>query len=292
VVERFEVDIGADRLVGYWHWPEGRARKRRPAIVMGHGFGTEWTFGTSDTIRDFTEAGYAVVTFDYRHFGESGGRPRHLLLIHKQLEDWRSVLAYVRENDRIDPARLAVWGASLGGGHAMTMAAEKNGIAAAVLQAPHCSAFDAMSSYPTFNALVSAQHALLDLYIAPFGGVHKIPMINEPGRLGAVTFAGWAEEAKRFIPAGSDWQNEIPARSLLSLGRYSPGQHAPRIECPVCIHYGKRDFAVPPHSVERTARKIQDVEIHPYDGEHFDIYHGPLRAEITESQVEFLKRRL
>lgn len=290
-MERFEVHIGADCVVGYWHWPEGGARKPRPVIVMGHGLGTEWTFGTAETIRDFVEAGFAVVTFDYRHFGESGGRPRHLLMIHKQLDDWRSVIAYVREDERIDPDRLSIWGASLGGGHAMTIAAEDPRIAAAALQSPHCSAFDAMLSFPTFNALVSAQHALFDLYLAPFGGVHKIPMINEPGRLGAVHFSGWEEEARRFIPPGSAWRNEIPARSLLSLGRYCPGETAQRIKCPVLIHYGRKDFAVPPHSVERTAKKIEDVEVHSYDGEHFDIYHGALRAEIAAAQVEFLIRR-
>lgn len=259
---------------------------------MGHGFGTEWTFGTAETIRDFVSAGFAVVTFDYRHFGESGGQPRHLLLVQRQLEDWRAVLSHVREDDRINPDRLAIWGASLGGGHAMTIAAEGARVSAAVLQAPHCSAMDAMRSFPTFNALLTAQHALFDLYIASFGGVHKIPMINEPGRLGAVTFANWEEEARRFIPPDSAWRNEIPARSLLSLGRYSPGMSAQRIKCPVCIHYGRKDFAVPPHSVERTALKIGDVELHAYDGEHFDIYYGPLRAEITAAQVDFLKRRV
>jgi len=279
-------------VVGYWHWPGDAIREPIAAIVMGHGFGTEWTFGTADTIADFMAAGFAVVTFDYRHFGESDGEPRHLLLIHKQLDDWRAVLAYVRRDTRIDATRLAIWGASLGGGHAMTIAAEDPGIAAAALQSPHCSAVDAMRCFPTFNAFVSAQHALLDLYMAPFGGVHRIPMINEPGRLGAVHFTGWEEEAKRFIPAESQWRNEIPARSLLSLGRYNPGYLARRIKCPVCIHYGRRDFAVPPHSVERTARSIETVELYAYDGEHFDIYHGDLRAEITAAQVDFLKRRV
>ncbi len=292
-MERFEIQVGADNVVGYWHWPDRpEGVRRRPVVVMGHGFGTEWTFGTRETIADFTAAGFAVVTFDYRHFGESGGAPRHLLMIHKQLDDWRAVLAHVRQDPGIEPERLAIWGASLGGGHAMSIAAEDPTIAAVALQAPHCSAFDAMRSFPTFNAVVAAQHALLDLYLAPLGGVHKIPMINEPGRLGAVHFEGWEEEAKRFVPADSDWRNEIPARSLLSLGRYSPGQAAPRIKCPVCIHYGQKDFAVPPHSVRRTARKIDDVELYTYDGEHFDIYHGELRAEITATQVDFLRRRV
>jgi dipeptidyl aminopeptidase/acylaminoacyl peptidase len=47
-----------------------------PCIVMGHGFG-----GTKDILLEryavrYQDAGYAVLTFDYRHFGESEGEPR------------------------------------------------------------------------------------------------------------------------------------------------------------------------------------------------------------------------
>ena len=291
-MERFEVRIGADTVVGNWHWPEGRKDIARPVIVMGHGFGAEWHFGTCETILDFTRAGFAVATFDYRHFGESGGRPRHLILIHKQLEDWRAVLAFVREDERIAPDRLAIWGASLGGGHALTIAAWDRGVAATVVQAPHCSAFEAAMNFSALDAMISAQHAFYDLFIAPFGGVHKIPMINDPGRLGAITFSGWLAEAARFVPPGGKWRNAMPARSLLSLGRYSPGLTAERIKCPVCIHYGDKDPAVPTRSVERTAKKIEDVEVHAYEGEHFDIYHGDLRAEVAAEQIDFLQRRV
>ncbi len=54
---------------------------------MGHGFGAEWRFGTEETIHDFTTAGYAVFTFDYRYYGESSGQPRHLLNMKRQLAD-------------------------------------------------------------------------------------------------------------------------------------------------------------------------------------------------------------
>lgn len=49
-----------------------------PCIVMNHGFG-----GTRDWILEnyamrFQDAGMAILTLDYRHFGESEGEPRQL----------------------------------------------------------------------------------------------------------------------------------------------------------------------------------------------------------------------
>lgn len=58
-------------------------------IFMGHGFG-----GTQDTpalvanAEDFTNAGFAVLTFDYRSFGESDGSPRQVVNIQGQIEDF------------------------------------------------------------------------------------------------------------------------------------------------------------------------------------------------------------
>ena len=69
-----------------------------PGIVMTHGLG-----GTKDMLLEayalrYTEAGYGVLTFDYRCFGASDGEPRQLLVIPQQLEDLAAAVAYARES--------------------------------------------------------------------------------------------------------------------------------------------------------------------------------------------------
>lgn len=44
-----------------------------PTIVMGHGFGTPRAVALYVYADAFARAGYGVVVFDYRHFGESEG---------------------------------------------------------------------------------------------------------------------------------------------------------------------------------------------------------------------------
>jgi alpha-beta hydrolase superfamily lysophospholipase len=98
-------------------------------IVMGHGFG-----GTMDrmfeTAEGFAKAGLAALPFDYRGFGASGGEPRQVVDIEGQLEDFCAAVAFARKCGGIDPARIALWGNSLGGGHVIVVAARDPRIAA------------------------------------------------------------------------------------------------------------------------------------------------------------------
>ena len=49
-----------------------------PVVVMGHGLGAQQDFRLPAFAEHFVERGLAVVTFDYRHWGESAGEPRQL----------------------------------------------------------------------------------------------------------------------------------------------------------------------------------------------------------------------
>lgn len=52
-------------------------RCRLSSLTMASGHNGLW--GTSKTIADFTAAGFATFTFDYRHYGESSGKSSQLL---------------------------------------------------------------------------------------------------------------------------------------------------------------------------------------------------------------------
>jgi alpha-beta hydrolase superfamily lysophospholipase len=84
----------------------------------------------------FAVAGFAVLTFDYRCFGESEGQPRQLIDVKQQREDIRAATHFARRTEGIDPARIALWGTSLGGGHVIVVAADDPEIAAVIAQVP------------------------------------------------------------------------------------------------------------------------------------------------------------
>ena len=87
--------------------------------------------------------------FDYRGYGESGGRPSEVGLY----RDGRAALAYLRSRRDVDAARVVVWGRSIGSAVAVEVAADNEGSdrgraaeaappAGVILESPFTSAAD------------------------------------------------------------------------------------------------------------------------------------------------------
>lgn len=87
-----------------------------PGIVQGPGW-----LGLHDAKlyeryhRAFTEAGYAVLVFDYRGFGDSEGE-RGLIMPMRQAEDIRNAITYLQTRAEVDPNRIGLFGSGGTGG--------------------------------------------------------------------------------------------------------------------------------------------------------------------------------
>jgi fermentation-respiration switch protein FrsA (DUF1100 family) len=85
-------------------------------VVLGHGLGTVKEMRLDAYAERSAAAGYVCLVFDYPHFGSSGGEPRQLLDIKRQLDDWRAAVRFVRALEAVDADRVADFGSSFGGG--------------------------------------------------------------------------------------------------------------------------------------------------------------------------------
>eukprot|EP00877_Chromochloris_zofingiensis_P003875 jgi/Chrzof1/13489/UNPLg00577.t1 len=93
---------------------------------MAHGMGAQKDIGLPKYAEQFAAEGTAVLVFDYRTFGGSDGEPRHWVNPYKHLADWWAVVGHVKDtelNGTVDSSRLALWGVSYAGGHALMTAA-------------------------------------------------------------------------------------------------------------------------------------------------------------------------
>src|SRR3954468_339486 len=133
--EDIEFHSGGNTCAAWLYRPEGAASYvPYPIVVLAHGFGGVREARLAAYAERFAAAGVAALVFDYRHFGSSGGEPRQLLDIERQLDDWRAAIAFARGLDGIDAARVALWGTSFSGGHVAVLAAEDQSVAAAISQ--------------------------------------------------------------------------------------------------------------------------------------------------------------
>jgi dienelactone hydrolase len=284
---------GGVELVGYLYHAAG-ADGDAPCVVMGHGFS-----GTQDRLfanaQRFAGAGFAVLTFDYRNFGESGGQPRQLVSIEGQLEDWRAAIRFARTLEGVDPERIALWGSSLGGGHAVCVAAEDPRIAAVVAQVPFNGFPRRVEGRTTLDTLKLLWAMGTDAARGILGRPpHYIPMVGAPGEV-AVTTTPQAQEHIAVLSGetrDSLWRNEVAPRALFAMMRYQPGDEAHRLGMPVLVCVAERDLETPEERAQQIAERAPLGELHRYPISHFDFYRDPVRQRILADQIDFLRTHL
>ena len=89
-----------------------------PLVVLIHGWGGSKS-SSGDIALELLKAGYAVLRYSTRGFGDSWGQV-NLADLHAEIADLRSIVGQVVDHSELglDPGAIAVTGASYGGGHA------------------------------------------------------------------------------------------------------------------------------------------------------------------------------
>jgi uncharacterized protein len=103
------------RLAGDLFLPEDLQRGEvRPGIVLCHGYTGVRNLYLPDIARVLTGAGYAVLTFDYKGWGDSEG-PRSRLSPYGRVIDSQAALTWLAAQPMVDAERLGIYGTSYGG---------------------------------------------------------------------------------------------------------------------------------------------------------------------------------
>lgn len=264
-----------------------------PCVVMAHGFGATKEGGLAAYAERFAAAGFAVLVFDYRHFGSSGGEPRQLLEPRRQLADWVAAVSYARALEGVDPARIALWGSSFSGGHVIAIAARDRRIAAAVAQVPHASGPADVLAIGLWQVIRLSFAGVRDMFTRlSRSGPCYVKTVGPPGTLAAMTSPDAEPGYRAMFPAGLAWNDEVAARIFLKFPFYSPGRRAGRVRCPLLVQVGERDVVTPPTAAKKAARRATNGELIAYDIGHFDIYRGDPWERAVTDQLTFLNRVL
>lgn len=277
-----------------WHF-RSEGDSGRPVVVMAHGFGGTKDSGLEPFAERFADAGFDVFAFDYRGFGSSEGTPRQTISLTGQLADFRSAVAFAGTLPGVDASRIALWGASMSGGHVLQVAADLPAIAAVIALTPLTSGLAAgraaVSQRDALTALRwTATGMRSRLAVARGGAATLMPIVGRPGEAGALTLSGAYESY--LAMAGPTWRNQIDSSVGMELGRLNVKSAARRLRCPVLVQIGDFDRFVPAAAVAKTA-ELARAQVHRYACDHFDVWPGNEWFDKTVSdQVTFLRRAL
>jgi dienelactone hydrolase len=280
-----------DELEAWVYRPDGDGP--HPAVVMAHGFAGVKAGGLEPFAKRFCREGFTGIAFDYRQWGGSDGQPRFETSVPRQREDYSTVIDWAIADPQIDEARVFVWGTSFAGMHVVELAATDPRLCGAIAQCPLVDGLAGVTMVPPTRSLRLMAVGVADRLGSLLGRppIYIKASVAE-GQWGAIANADAIAGLPLITPPdGTNWNNEVAARSLLGIGAHRPVKKAAKIQCPILLVVPETDTIAPVGPALRVAQRAPYAELLRSSGGHYGPYEGgedhdnALRAE-----VEFLHR--
>ena len=291
--ERLDVEFESSGVTcaAWLYLPKGV--EKPPMVVMAHGFGATRRLMLDKYAERFVARGLAALVFDYRHFGDSGGEPRQLLSVGRQLADWRAAVTYARGLETVDGSRMGLWGSSFSGGHVIVTAAKDQNVKAVVSQVPFVDAIATLNLLGFGFSLKATWRGFRDFCRMLTGRrPYYVPVVAEPDTFAAINTPGSYEGFQSLVPPEYDWDNRVAARILVAITGYRPIAHASRVNCPLLLVPARDDNLIPFKAVENFLGKCSTARLMPVDGGHFAVYQPEMFDEVAGAEADFLVEHL
>lgn len=284
----------ADGRCAAWHYPGENAA----CVIMAAGLAVTKEPGTDRLAKRFQDAGYHVLAFDYRCLGESSGAPRQLVRFRDQLADYHAAVDFAATLPGVDRDKLAIWGFSASGGHALVLAARRPNVAAAIAHAPAVDGLDAMRNAlrhmtpSAFARLIG--RAAVDTVGGMFGREPLlVPLAGDRGAVAALTTPDSRNYARALNPANRypEWRQAVAARSAVRIGFYRPGRYAQDIRCPLLVVAYSDDGVAPPGPAILASQRASRGQLALLSGGHYAAFLDA-EEETSQAMLAFLDRAL
>ncbi|MBW2622809.1 MAG: alpha/beta fold hydrolase [Deltaproteobacteria bacterium] len=287
-VESRAVDIWSNgiRLSGdLWYPSDLKKGEKLPAIILCNGWSGTRKFTNRLAAPDFAKAGYVVLSFDYKGWGDSNSRLvvqgkmpkpdsegmvavtakaiRGVVDAADHREDIISAIDFMYGEPMVDNKRIGLWGTSMGGGHALYVTAHDRRVKCLVSQV---GSIAKNTTTPDWLWPLAAQQAR--------GEIEPIPTSGK--RLGN-------------LPGIPHWAKIVPK---------SAGNYVDQIKVPTLIisaeeeefdsnkkHHGDRIFR---YLTEKNIPVRHEV----FDCKHFEIYSGEFTRKAIALEIEWYDKYL
>ncbi len=278
-------------LSGWFYAPE--STPPWPIVIMAHGHSATRHMVADKYAEVFCGAGMAVLLYDHRGFGASGGEPRLQINPWIQARGYRDAIGYGSTLEGVDPRRVALWGDSLSAGVALAVAAIDERVAALTLQVPAIGA-EPPPPDPEGSLFQAFRETVLTGDVEPCSEDVQGPMpvvsddqVRRPSALQPLTAYRWFIEFGGRL--GTGWVNDVTRARPNTPAPWHAGLCAPFVSCPALFIVAPEDEM--PGSVPAVARDAYEKLAGPkewmeIDGGHFGLLYFPSEAFDRASSAE------
>lgn len=281
-----------------WYYvPSGlKASEKRPAIVMAHGFSGVKEMYLDNFASRFARAGFAVVVFDYRYFGGSGGEPRGQILWTDQVVDYRNAISWASLQPEVDAERIGVWGTSMSGGHVLYLAAFDRRIKTVVAQVPLTNVWSTyMAKWPAeqqagfLGWLAQARTERVKT-----GNIAELPVAAPVDQPSFWPLQEWYDAFMDLSKPAPSWRNSLVVESLDTHVLYEPVTNIARISpTPVLMIVASNDVITPTAEAKAAFEQAREPKkLVVVEGRHFEAYKGPKHEQFVAPAVDWFRQWL
>lgn len=289
-MRRVEIHGDLGRLVGVVRVPPDLpAGERRPCVVMCAGMSLTKEVWLTPHAERFAAAGFVVISFDYSTFGESDGQPRCRLNLPQQVRDTQTVIDFAQGLSEVDPARLGLFGVSLGASIVVGVAGTDPRVRAVVAVAGPMDLTRVWTALPGFEGFRTKVEAARRRFVT--SGEASTIALTKLVAADPETVARIEADAGKY----PGWRPEVSFESLRELFAFRPEQVASQIRPGAALFVAPgEDSLVGKHELESAAGRAPESRLVVLDGaRHVHVYEeGPVFERLVAVALEHYRARL
>ena len=263
--------------------------KPLPLIVMCHGFCGVKELLLPGFAEQFQQAGFAVITFDYRGFGASGGEAGRLQPA-LQIEDIKATIDFAVQMSIIDADKIALWGTSFGGANAIVAAVEDARVKCLAVQVTFGDGERVITGELNEAEAAKLRSSLEKMQVRKAEGGKEMwvpiaKVLND--EQSKAFYSRYAEE----FPA---LKTKIPFLTTAETLAHKPENYLSDLNAPLHITVAEQDGVNPPaesYSLFDKAKEPKQL-LSIAGATHYDIYEGEYLTQVSAAQVAWFKQYL
>jgi len=278
------------KIEGHLYLPNSiNEGEKIPAIILCHGFAGVKEMLLPPYAEKFSKAGYAVLAFDYRGFGESEGIEGALIPAN-QVVDIRNAITFLETVPEIDQANIGLWGSSYGGANVISTALLDKRVKCLVVQLAFGNGERVISSGKTEAEITKITDSFKKAW-------QKQVKTNRVLKLGVNRFLT-DEQSQVYYKENVDKYDalkiSLPFLTMKETFEYKPEQKLQAIKLPIFFVGAEKDSVNPveeTHSLFEKANEPKSKYI-VKDATHYTVYEGDLFEDVATRELDWFNTYL